>query len=123
MERPLTGRARANGCSVEEFVEEAAPAFALVVAVVAGLLAVVTVVSVWLRRTVGRWLGRTVGGRLGVRRLLRGGVWGVGLWRCLASVPPGFGLEQSLQLAAIEEDAATLGALIDGDAAALVASH
>lgn len=44
-------------------------------------------------------------------------------WRGIGRVSAGVSLDQVLELAAVEEDAATFRALIDGDAVALVRAH
>src|SRR5215216_3178835 len=43
--------------------------------------------------------------------------------RRMAALPALLGVDQALQLAPVQEDAAALGALVDGDAAALVGAH
>src|SRR4029453_219547 len=43
--------------------------------------------------------------------------------RRIAALPALLGVDQALQLAPVQEDAAALGALVDGDAAALVGAH
>ena len=114
----------AGAISVEEVVEEAAPPLVVVVTVVAAVLAVVTVVAV-LRLGIAR-CGRRIPGCAVWRRW-----WGRRRWRrhgpargCrVPGVPVRLGVEESLELTAVEEDPAAFGALIHGDAATFVRSH
>jgi len=41
----------------------------------------------------------------------------------VAALPALLGVDQALELAPVQEDAAAVGALVDGDAAALVGAH
>src|SRR3954466_7083756 len=127
---------RAPGRSVEQIVQEALVPLVAIVAVVA---VVVAAERRGGRRVAGvlRWVPR--GGRVAGRGRRRGVTTTAvhrrgrgrrrGLLRSgrragrLPGVVGGLGLEELLQFAAVEEDAAALGALIDGDATALVHAH
>src|SRR5690349_21695164 len=137
-----SGRKRVG--SAEEVVQEALVLLAAAVVPVVALLAVVAVMPGGILRLMGA-VGRrggvgglavrgrrrcrvatTVGrrGRRGIATLLDGR----GLRRTRGasrtrSVPVGLGREEFLQLTAVEEEPAALGALVDRDAAALVDPH